>query len=273
MIVDSHCHTSDHWYEPVEVLIQQMHRTEIDAAVLMQHSGQYDNTYLLDCVREFPGVLAAAVVLDTSQLDAGDQLATLQSQGAAGLRLNPTTRSPGADPLAIWRRAGELGVPVSVLGSQADFDSAEFRSLLSEVPEIQVVVEHLGTRGKTGSAYTPEEAAGVFSLAAFGNVHMKFHGLAEFTPRHPDRTSKDPFARPLRPHLQMAYEAFGPDRLLWGSDYPPVSAREGLANSLHYPQDELRRLGASDPDLEQMFGSNAARLFGLPTRLPALERT
>jgi len=29
------------------------------------------------------------------------------------------------------------------------------------------------------------------------------------------------------PLAEMALEAFGPQRVMWGSDYPPVSSREG----------------------------------------------
>ena len=31
--------------------------------------------------------------------------------------------------------------------------------------------------------------------------------------------------------MVMAYEAFGPRRMMWGSDYRPVADREGYRNS------------------------------------------
>ena len=37
----------------------------------------------------------------------------------------------------------------------------------------------------------------------------------------------------IPPYLEMALEAFGPHRIMWGSDYPPVSVREGYHNALH----------------------------------------
>ena len=33
----------------------------------------------------------------------------------------------------------------------------------------------------------------------------------------------------------MVVEAFGPQRVMWGSDYPPVSSREGYHRSLQFP--------------------------------------
>jgi predicted TIM-barrel fold metal-dependent hydrolase len=34
------------------------------------------------------------------------------------------------------------------------------------------------------------------------------------------------------PLVDLAYKAFGPRRMMWGSDYPPVGGREGYRNSL-----------------------------------------
>src|SRR5207245_282300 len=44
-VVDSHCHVSPVWYEPVEVLLSQMERNGVDHAVLIQMAGQANNDY------------------------------------------------------------------------------------------------------------------------------------------------------------------------------------------------------------------------------------
>ena len=50
----------------------------------------------------------------------------------------------------------------------------------------------------------------------------------------------------------MAIEAFRPNRVMWGSDYPPVSSREGYAHSLEYPMQYLSNL--SEEDRAWIFG-------------------
>lgn len=261
MIVDSHCHTSDRWYEPAEVLIAQMNRLHIDAAVLTQYSGQFDNSYQARCVARYPGRLVSVVVVDITSPRAPEDLERWVDDGAVGLRLRPRDRSPGDDPLAIWRKAASLGITVTSLGTPDEFLSNEFREVLGTFPKLPVIIEHLGTRGETGHQYTPEKASEVFGLSRHANAHLKFHGLAEFSPRLPDRTSPERFIKPLRPHLRLALEAFGADRLLWGSDFPPVSAREGYESALTGPMEALKEIGASPSDLDMMFGANAARLF------------
>ncbi len=51
VVVDSHCHALDVWYEPVETLVSQMDSHDVDGAVLIQILGQYDNTYQQNCLR------------------------------------------------------------------------------------------------------------------------------------------------------------------------------------------------------------------------------
>jgi len=50
VVVDTHCHVSPYWYEPVETLLYQMTTNGVDKAVLIQ-MGQvriYDNAYLVE---------------------------------------------------------------------------------------------------------------------------------------------------------------------------------------------------------------------------------
>ena len=58
--------------------------------------------------------------------------------------------------------------------------------------------------------------------------------------------------------LDQAYAAFGPQRMLWGSDYPPVAGREGYANALAWPQGHF-----SAEDGIWIFGATAQKVYGL----------
>src|SRR3979490_1543136 len=118
--VDTHCHASLHWYEPIETLLFEMDRNDVDQAVLIQIMGQYDNSYQHACVQRYPDRLVSVVLVDPRQPDAPTTLERLAEAGAGGVRLPAGARSPGDDPLAIWRAAARLGLPVSSGGSSAD---------------------------------------------------------------------------------------------------------------------------------------------------------
>jgi L-fuconolactonase len=260
-IVDSHCHASLVWYEPVESLIHEMDRNGVERAALIQIRGEADNEYQFECVGRFPDRLASVVIVDTDRLDAPEELERLVERGARGVRLPPETRSPGDDPLAIWRKAAELGISVSCGGSGAEFASDRFSELVQALPSLTIVVEHLGGSNRSDVEAEPtEQRRKVFALARFPNVMIKIHGLGEFARRAMPVKHPFPFVEPIPPLLELAYEAFGPRRTMWGSDYPPVAGREGYGNALRFTMEQLA--GKSEADRELIFGGVAASAFG-----------
>jgi L-fuconolactonase len=60
-IVDTHCHASPYWYAPVESLLDEMNRSRVDKAVLIQIGGMYDNSYLIECMGRMHGPLSRTV--------------------------------------------------------------------------------------------------------------------------------------------------------------------------------------------------------------------
>ncbi len=260
-IIDSHCHASPIWFEPVETLLDEMNRNGVAKAVLVQISGEFDNTYLIECKRRFPVRFSVIANVDTARADAPEQLEKWVAQGAGGLRLRPATRSPGQDPLAIWRKAEELGLPVSLLGSLADFGSPEFEQVVKELSRLTIIMEHLGHSGgggpdRTGPPHEPYRK--VLQLARYSNVFMKVTGFAEFATRAMPVKNPFPFSD-VPPLIEMAIAAFGSRRLMWGSDFPPVAGREGYRNALRFPLEHVRF--KSDDDKEWVFGKTASTLW------------
>ena len=260
--VDTHCHASPTWYEPIEALVYQMDTNGVKHAVLVQHRGQYDNEYLFECVRRYPGRFAPLVLVDTDREDAPEKLELLVEQGARGVRLSPDTRSPGHRGAAIWEKASELNLPVSCGGKKEDFLGSWFLEIIEQFPGLSIILEHLGSvNHPDGEAEPFEIRRRVFELAESANLYIKFHGLGEFCERNMPVTEPSAFEGRVSNILEMAYSAFGPERMMWGSDYPPVSGREGYGNALRLPRQFLGSKG--EKALELMFGEVAKRLFKL----------
>ena len=68
-----------------------------------------------------------------------------------------------------------------------------------------------------------------------------------------------PFEVPIPPLFDAVYDAFGPNRIMWGSDFPPVSGREGYANALKLSLE--RFAGRSEADRAAIFGGTALSVF------------
>jgi L-fuconolactonase len=260
-IVDSHCHVAAIWYEPVETLLFQMDRTGVGLGVLIQILGQYDNSYQQDCCSRFSNRFTSVVGLDTQSADAPQQLVRLSDQGATGVRLRPTSHRTQPDPLAIRRLAEATNMAVSCVGSSAAFAAPEFADIVTAVPTLVIVLEHLGGNSRPDAdADDRADRRKVFALARYANVYLKVPGLGELAPRAATFSSD---ARPIggkaRDILREALDHFGPARLMWASDFPPVAAREGYANSLNWCRDVFADLREADQEL--IFGGVAHRVF------------
>ena len=83
--------------------------------------------------------------------------------------------------------------------------------------DTRIVVGHLGKPDIAGGGFD-EWLDGFARLGGLGNVWCKLSGLV--TEADLRRWTVDD----LRPYLDIALEAFGVDRILWGSDWPVVTA-------------------------------------------------
>ena len=95
-------------------------------------------------------------------------------------------------------------------------------------------------------------------LAKYPNTYVKVPGLGEFCARPMPFQQPYPFEE-VPPLIEMALDAFGANRLMWGSDFPPSAAREGYRNTLAFPRERLNSRSAEDR--EWMFGETAATLW------------
>lgn len=257
-IIDTHCHAGHNWFEPVEVLLHEMNTNDVDHAVLIQHGGTYDNTYLFECAERFPDRFKTVVLLDPEDEDQPGTLTKLAGRGAAGVRLYPDDRAPGGDPLAVWKKAGELGLIVSSLGDSARFASRGFRDLVEACPDTTIIIEHLaGARKSMSPPY--DELKTALALSELPNTYIKVGGLGEFTGRPPRLAPRLRFDS-SPPFVAMAREAFGAERMMWGSDFPPVAGREGYRNALEGVR--THRAWANEEEVAQVMGLTAAAVWG-----------
>jgi L-fuconolactonase len=92
-------------------------------------------------------------------------------------------------------------------------------------------------------------------LAAFPNVYCKVSGL--ITEAH-----WQDWAQPeLRPYLDIVFDSFGPERIMFGSDWPVCT----LAGTYGQVADVVDSYvsGLSESERAAVWGGNAARFYGL----------
>ena len=225
----------------------------VSRAVLVQHGGFYDNNYLLDAAAKHPGRFSIVVLVDEGSPSASDDLQMWSERGAGGVRLRPNS------PFEIWRKAAQLDMVVSCRAEA--LDPVTFSEVISDLPStMPVVLEHfMGARpGGTDAKDGYKRIRSLLKIAELPNVYVKLGGLGEisYRPEVLDAKFQFEFTPPI---VEMILEAFGPSRTMWGSDYPPVSNREGYRNALHGIMDHP---SIADPQQRnQVMGITAAAVF------------
>jgi L-fuconolactonase len=258
VIIDAHCHIADRWYEPVDTLLFAMDRAGVDRAVMIQVLGSTDNTAMRAAVAAHPDRLRFVAAPDPGAADAA---ARAIDAGAVGLRLRPALGADRAAALAPWQAAERAGLTISVAGPATAMIDGDLAAIAAACPRLPLVIEHLGGLARADIGDRQAVLAPVCALAALGTIHVKLTGLGQLAPRLPsiDRAPVPLDLAGIDALLDPVIATFGPDRLLWGSDFPPVAAREGYANALGWSRDDLAR---RMPDaIAAAFGANALRLF------------
>lgn len=151
-----------------------------------------------------------------------------------------------------FRGICDLDLTFDALGFPRHLDP--FLALFKRYPDLRVVVDH----GMKPQIHDPAGFAhwadGMSRIAGETQAFVKFSAL--ITEDGPDWS----VAR-LRPYVDHMLAVFGPDRVMWGSDWPVCLLRASYADWHGAAQELTDHL--SDTDKAQIFGGTAARFYRL----------
>ncbi len=127
--------------------------------------------------------------------------------------------------------------------------------LVRRFPEQPFVLDHLAKPAVRDGALSPW-AEQIRDLARSPNVCCKVSGLV--TEARWDAWRPDDF----RPYLDVVFEAFGPGRLMFGSDWPVCLLAGSYERVFRVVDDYARAL--TPAERAGLFGETAARFYGVP---------
>jgi L-fuconolactonase len=236
----------------------------VDATVLVQVLNDVDETAdflalagessLIEGVVGWVDLTAPDVASELERLRSGpggDRLVGIRHLVQAELDPDWLTR---ADVLAGLRAVRDAGLVYDVLTRAHQLPAAVVAA--QAVPDLVFVLDHLSKPDIASGSLEPW-ATHLAALAAQPNVVAKVSGLV--TEVGPQWT-----VDALRPYVDVALEAFGPRRLMAGSDWPVCL----LAASYDEVFDAASQLctGLSEAERDQVFGETAARVYRLGAR-------
>ncbi|QNP66617.1 amidohydrolase family protein [Streptomyces genisteinicus] len=207
--------------------------------------------------------LVAGVVgwTDLTAPDVGEALAALRAR-PGGDRLAGVRHQVQEEPDPRWLlRPDVLRGLDAVAGAGLVYDLVVTPRQLPAAVEaaariegLTFVLDHLGKPPVAAGALEPW-AGDLSRLAALPNTVAKLSGLV---------TEAAPGARwpgSLAPYARTALDAFGPQRLLFGSDWPVCTLRADYATVLGIADALTAELAPAEKDA--VFGGNAVRVYGL----------
>lgn len=235
---DAHIHLFEHGFpgdrghisDGIEEYERARLSAGIDAALVIGYEGEPyaagNNAYVRSLAPAHPWIHSVAYV-PAASVPTPDDVAALRADGHVGVAVY--AEEPGRR-LARWEYEpgllAELSGAIVSVNARPETLAAE-RGWVEALERSRVLVSHLGLPGPAAAAKPEEALAPVLALAELPHVSVKLSGLYAIDPA--------PGHRGAHAAAELLLEAFGPERLLWGSDFSPVLAYSDIRTSLSFP--------------------------------------
>jgi predicted TIM-barrel fold metal-dependent hydrolase len=240
-------------YSPHEIL-GDSRPSGVDRVVLVQINFYgFNNSYMLEAIEKCPRIFRGVAVVDGKSEAPDKEMRRLATLGVSGVRLHPeevtASNLDSKGFVKIFRCAAEEGLVVCLLMNPNSLEVVDRQC--QKFPETTVVIDHIARIGMEGTIRENDVRA-LCALAKYPQVRIKlsgFYALGEAKPPHLD----------LAPLIRRVYEAFGPRRLMWGSDCPFLLTRETYEDAISLIRDRLDFIPSEDK--EWILGRTAEELF------------
>jgi predicted TIM-barrel fold metal-dependent hydrolase len=236
------------------MLLDLMKANGVERTVLVQSIYyRWDNRYTLDSLVKYAPNFMAVCRVNPIDPASPDHLMQLTEQGFRGVRLSPSDDSAGdwirgAFMPPLWRRAESLRVPMQILAPITRMP--DLVPLIEKCPELDVVIDHMADC----PIDQPEQLDKLIALARYQRVFVKISHLWSI--------SRQPYPwLDAQEYVKRLYAAFGPARLMWGTDWPVCENWTTYRETLSVIRDDMKFL--SEEDKSWILSKTVERLWTL----------
>jgi predicted TIM-barrel fold metal-dependent hydrolase len=222
-----------------EMLLALMKANNVARTVLVQVIYyRWDNRYIADVLKQYPTYFLGVCRVNPESPRAPDDLSQLVEQGFRGVRISPAADASGdwinGDLMpSLWRRTQQLKVPMQVYTSITRIP--DVGKLIAKFPELDVIIDHMADC----PVDQPRELDKLLALARYPRVFVKIS--------HTWSISKQPYPwLDAQEHVKRLYAAYGPDRLMWGTDWPVCEAKTVYSKTLSVVRNDMKFLNDED---------------------------
>ncbi len=204
-----------------EMLLALMKQHGVERTVLIQFIGyRWDNSFVAGVLKRYPKYFRAVCRVDPSDTASPDHLTRLvEEQGFRGVRLSPAGDASGdwiRGPLMppLWERCSKLKVPMTILA---------------------IVIDHMADC----PIDKPQQLDLLLALERYPKLFVKISHTWSISKQSYPYADAQQFVKRL-------YEKFGPQRLMWATDWPIVERSASYTKALTVVRDEMKFLNAED---------------------------
>ena len=242
-------------FTPEELFAHQK-GSDVSRTVLIQMSFyEYDNSYMIETMERHPGRFSGVAIVNHESEEVISEMLRLKAKGIRGFRLyafpdrvQQWESSEGIQKM--WEAGAREGLAMCCLTDPESLPVIE--RMCERFPDTTVVIDHFARIGMSGEVDS-DKVKELQNLAKFSNTYVKtsaFYALGEKKPPYTDLASL----------VKSMVDAFGSDRLMWGSDCPyQVQAPHTYEASLALIEDKLEFL--SEEDRENLLRNTAEKVF------------
>jgi len=234
---------------------------DITATVIVEASNLLaDNQWILDLVKNEPDRYIGLVgSLEVGTPDFAENLKKLSSDPRfVGIRIRDKPRGSNYFNEAVWRDLkllSDLDQTLDVL--MANFSLEEVDRIAQRLPDLKILINHAAGARIDGQPVDTEWAQALAKAAKNPNVHCKVSGLFQQSGLQPSPTNLD-FYKPV---LNELWNAFGEDRLIYGSNWPVTMRGGSYAAYKAIVMEFLESKG--DTATRKILADNAYQFYGL----------
>tara|TARA_B100001123_G_C15291272_1_gene1017548 strand:+ start:1009 stop:1761 length:753 start_codon:yes stop_codon:yes gene_type:complete len=246
-MIDSYTHCGIDKYEPVESVVEAMEYSGITRAVLVQHIGQFDNSYIESVVKNNPETFTGVGLVDTTDTNWRSQIGLLRdSDSFTGIRFSTPSIIASFDAVM---EAGEMGLHLILYTPDGIGEvCTEIAELARKLPDTSIVVTHLGCPGK--NVEVDRRNLSILGLGEFANVLVGLSGQHMFC--------EYPYIGLLE-YTKRIVETYTSSRIMWGSNFPVCGSMEEYRMDLSYISSEYLEL--SELEIQDITENTARRVF------------
>ena len=222
-----------------EMLLALMKANGVEKTVIIQvRNYMFDNSYLVSVLKQYPQYFQGVARVNPLDPAAPDHVSKQKEQGLRGIRLSPAADASGdwirgelMPPL--WKRCEDLKVPMTLLAPITRMP--DVGRLIDRYPDLTIVIDHMADC----PVDRPDELEKLIALKRHPKLFVKIS--------HTWGLSKQPYpwldAQQL---VKRLYDSFGPQRLMWATDWPIIESHARYEQALTLVRDDMKFLNEDD---------------------------